>query len=161
MKIREPADSAETEDKYGQDVALYVDSKALRELFEQLYNSFGGQGYKFVIVFDVSREEYTAPGKEMPIYFMDCILPEFADYANIEWREKPWTEPQPQSSGNKPLTNIDLIRAMSTDELAKWLVSNTTDCGKCFAFSNECDGDYCGDGVCIERVIRWLNSRAE
>jgi hypothetical protein len=53
-----------------------------------------------------------------------------------------------------PMTNFDKIKGMSVEELAKFLA---TPC--------ECDVDpekdgyvECGNELCIERIVKWLNS---
>lgn len=53
-----------------------------------------------------------------------------------------------------PMTNFDKIKSMSVEELAKFL-----------AIPCECDVDpekdgyvECGNELCIERLVKWLNS---
>lgn len=88
MKIKDIC-GVET-DKHGQDIAALVSGKDFKELFEWLWNKYGGQGYKFVMVFDVSAEEYCDPD-ELPLYFMDCVINEVAHYSDVEWRDKSGT----------------------------------------------------------------------
>ena len=88
MKIRDVC-GAET-DRMGQDIAAQVSSKDIRALFDWLWEKYGGQGYKFVMVFDVSGDEYAEPD-EFPLYFMDSIINEVAHYSDVEWRDKSGT----------------------------------------------------------------------
>ena len=42
------------------------------------------EGYKFAIIFDVSKDEWEDPEKETPIYFMDELLDELIRYCGTE-----------------------------------------------------------------------------
>ena len=56
-----------------------------------------------------------------------------------------------------PVTNADRIRAMSDEELAKYL-SNPCDC----AVDPERDGyRECGNDLCIKYLLEWLQQPAE
>ncbi len=55
-----------------------------QKIFEELFYKYGGQGYKFAIIFDLSRDEFEDPEKETPVYFLDEILEEVIDYCGIE-----------------------------------------------------------------------------
>lgn len=81
MTFREPR---ECEDRYKQTITAEVSSKDIRDLYDWLYQHYGGQGYKFVLVFDVSGDEYCPPPKNMPIYMMDDIMDEFLEYADLK-----------------------------------------------------------------------------
>ena len=85
MTFREPH---ECEDRYKQTITVEVASKDVRGIFDELFNRYGGQGYKFVMVFDVSGEEYCPPPIFTPIYIMDDITDEFLDYSGLEYKKK-------------------------------------------------------------------------
>ena len=56
-----------------------------------------------------------------------------------------------------PVTNADKIRAMSDEELAKYL-SNPCDC----EVDPECDGfRECGNDLCVKYLLEWLQQPAE
>lgn len=55
-----------------------------QKIYEELYSRYGGQGYKFAIIFDCSMEEWEEPEKETPVYFLDDILDELIYYCGIE-----------------------------------------------------------------------------
>ena len=56
-----------------------------------------------------------------------------------------------------PVTNADKIRAMSDEELAKYL-SNPCDC----AVDPERDGfRECGNDLCVQYLLEWLQQPAE
>ena len=65
-----------------------------------------------------------------------------------------------ECSSYKPgriLTNADRIRAMSDEELAKYL-SNPCDC----AVDPERDGfRECGNDLCVKHLLEWLQQPAE
>lgn len=66
------------------------------------------------------------------------------------------------------MTNADRIRAMSNEELAKYLFDRGNGCEYCYgicAYQDECDPfsqtqDFSQD-FCIKQIVRWLNRRAE
>ena len=58
----------------------------------------------------------------------------------------------------KPKTNADRIRAMTDEELAKFFVTRSTACEKCF-FKRRCIKDP--TGVCDECIRGWLRSPVE
>ena len=49
-----------------------------------LWERYGGQGYKFAIVFDCSKDKWEDPEKETPVYFLDTILDEMINYCGLE-----------------------------------------------------------------------------
>ena len=55
-----------------------------QKIYEELWGRYGGQGYKFAIIFDCSKDEFEDPENETPIYFLDEILEEVIDYCGIE-----------------------------------------------------------------------------
>ena len=58
----------------------------------------------------------------------------------------------------KPITNADRIRAMTDEELAKWMAINT-DCFFCKVKNeNICSLD---EGTCTEEWLWWLKNPAE
>ena len=82
MKVYED----ENADRYGNYPALRIKGKDAnpQKIYEELWNRYGGQGYKFAIVFDCSKEEFEDPEKETPIYFLDAILEEMINYCGVE-----------------------------------------------------------------------------
>ena len=55
-----------------------------QKIHEELYRRYGGQGFKFAIVFDCSKDEWEEPGRETPVYFLDAVLDELILYCGIE-----------------------------------------------------------------------------
>ena len=55
-----------------------------QKIHEELYRRYGGQGFKFAIVFDCSADEWEDPEKETPVYFLDTILDEIISYCGLE-----------------------------------------------------------------------------
>lgn len=55
-----------------------------QKIYEELYSRYGGQGFKFAIIFDCSKEEWEEPEKETPVYFLDTVLDELISYCGIE-----------------------------------------------------------------------------
>ena len=54
-----------------------------------------------------------------------------------------------------PMSNADRIRAMSDEELARWLVDATV-------CERVCGGDeYCHGNECVKRVTDWLQQPAK
>ncbi len=81
MKIIEE----EREDRYGNYPIWVKGSDATpQKIQEELFRRYGGQGYKFAIVFDVSKDEWEEPEKETPVYFLDEILDELIVYCGAE-----------------------------------------------------------------------------
>ena len=81
MKIIEE----EREDRYGNYPIWVKGSDAIpQKIQEELFRRYGGQGYKFAIVFDVSKDEWEEPEKETPVYFLDEILDELTVYCGAE-----------------------------------------------------------------------------
>lgn len=83
MKAKD--DDART-DRYGIYPAIWVSGKDAcpQKIFDELFRRFGGQGYKFAIVFDCSREEYQDPEKETPVYFLDDLRAELIEYCGTD-----------------------------------------------------------------------------
>ena len=55
-----------------------------QKIHEELWRRYGGQGYKFAIIFDCSQDEWEEPEKETPVYFLDEILEELLHYCGLE-----------------------------------------------------------------------------
>lgn len=55
-----------------------------QKIYEELWRRYGGQGYKFAIMFDCSKDEWEDPEKETPVYFLDDILDEIINYCGLE-----------------------------------------------------------------------------
>lgn len=55
-----------------------------QKIYEELYRRYGGQGYKFAIIFDCSKGEWEEPEKETPVYFFDAVLDELISYCGTE-----------------------------------------------------------------------------
>lgn len=53
------------------------------------------------------------------------------------------------------MTNADKIRAMTDEELAKWLCSTHGTCASWCPVSRDCDGDECDRGL-----LDWLMEEA-
>ena len=103
MKIIEE----EREDRYGNYPIWIKGSDATpQKIHEELFNRFGGQGYKFAIIFDVSKDEWEDPEKETPIYFMDELTdPALAQHhlpdSGMVFLQKPV---QPQQKCGQPVS---------------------------------------------------------
>ena len=82
MKICED----EKADRFGIYPALRIKGKDAnpQKIYEELWGKYGGQGYKFAIVFDCSKDEWEDPEKETPVYFLDTILDEIISYCGLE-----------------------------------------------------------------------------
>ena len=76
----------EKTDRFGNYPTMWIKGKDAnpQKIHEELYRRYGGQGYKFAIIFDLSRDEFEDPEKETPVYFLDEILEEVIDYCGIE-----------------------------------------------------------------------------
>lgn len=76
----------EKADRYGIYPALRIAGKDAcpEKIFDELWNRFGGQGYKFAILYDVSKDEYETPEKETLVYFLDGLLREMISYVGAE-----------------------------------------------------------------------------
>lgn len=62
-----------------------------------------------------------------------------------------------RSLAPEPQTNADRIRAMSDEELAKF-IANPCQC----AVEPECDGyRECGNDLCLKYLLKWLQQLAE
>lgn len=73
-------------DSHGQSVAFIASQRGItpQKLQEELWNRYGGYGYKFALVIDVSAEEYAEPESEVYVYYLDEIMPEVVDYSGID-----------------------------------------------------------------------------
>lgn len=82
MKVSE----YEKTDRFGIYPALWIKGKDAnpQKIYEALWSRYGGQGYKFAIVFDCSKDEWEDLEKETPVYFLDEILEEAIDYCGLE-----------------------------------------------------------------------------
>lgn len=80
----------EKTDRYGIYPHIRVSGKDAnpQSIHEWLY-SHGGYGYKFVMIFDCTKDEFETPEKETPIYHMDAIDDEIMEYIGVE-RVKQW-----------------------------------------------------------------------
>lgn len=76
----------EKTDRFGNYPAVWIKGKDAnpQKIHEELYTRYGGQGYKFAIVFDCSADEWEDPEKETPVYFLDTILDELIFYCGPE-----------------------------------------------------------------------------
>lgn len=81
MKI----DDSERKDRYGR-YPIWIKGKDAnpQKIQEALYSRYCGQGYKFAIIFDCSKDEYEEPEVETPVYFLDDILNEVIHYCGVE-----------------------------------------------------------------------------
>lgn len=81
MKIIEE----EREDRYGNYPIWIKGSDATPQKIQtELFGRYGGQGYKFAIIFDCTKDEWEEPEKETPVYFLDEILDELIQYCGLE-----------------------------------------------------------------------------
>lgn len=82
MKVYE----GEKTDRFGNYPAFWIKGKDAdpQKIHEELWRRYGGQGYKFAIVFDCSKDEWEDPEKETPVYFLDTILEEIISYCGVE-----------------------------------------------------------------------------
>lgn len=78
-------DDSEKKDRYGR-YPIWIKGKDAnpQKIQEALYSRYGGQGYKFAIIFDCSKDEYEEPEVETPVYFLDDILDEVINYCGVE-----------------------------------------------------------------------------
>ena len=73
MKVYEGDDRP---DRYGRHPLRFTDYKNLDEVYFWLFNHYNG--YHFVIILDVTEDEYEPLGKELLVYFTDTVLDELA-----------------------------------------------------------------------------------
>jgi hypothetical protein len=88
MKLRE--NSGYVKNKYGQDPFGWVSGKdaSPQAIYNKLWDmGYGGVGYKFAIIIDMSCDEYEEPEREQEIYYLDTILDEAIEYVG-EWAVK-------------------------------------------------------------------------
>ena len=71
-----------TRDKYGKYPIVFKGAKNLREVHDYLWKNY--YGYKFAILFDETKDEYEDYGTSILVYFLDEILDEAAEYANVK-----------------------------------------------------------------------------
>lgn len=76
MKVKE-----NVTDKFGHECILFTNAKT-EKIYEYLWNNYGGMGYKFSVVFDVSGEELPDQKelKEAWCYFLGDTLDEVVEY---------------------------------------------------------------------------------
>ena len=81
MKIIEE----ERADRFGR-YPIWIKGKDANQqkIYEELYQQYGGQGYKFAIVIDCSHDEFEDAEKETPVYFLDELLDEIISYCGVE-----------------------------------------------------------------------------
>lgn len=95
--------------------------------------------------------------KEVPC--MECdgkgFIAKFEEYSV-------WSERCPNCGGTGtvkvPMTNADRIRAMSDDELAKFISIQSDDC--LCSDNSKCDY-HCGGDSCLKVLLDWLQQPAE
>ena len=82
MKVNE----IDEKDVYGQWAMFRIWGKNAnpQKIHEELYRRYGGQGYKFAIVFDCSADEWEEQEKETLVYTLDCILDEVINYCGLK-----------------------------------------------------------------------------
>lgn len=82
MKVYED----EKPDRFENYPALWIEGRGAnpQKIYEELWGRYGGQGYKFAIVFDCSKDEWEDPEKKTPVYFLDTILDEIINYCGLE-----------------------------------------------------------------------------
>lgn len=82
MKI----DDKERETRQGEYPAAWVLKSAdFRKLQDYLFST--GQGYKFAIIFDCTKDEYEEL-EEVPVYYLDTVFEELIDYCGVERAER-------------------------------------------------------------------------
>ncbi len=85
MKFKQNIDCKQ--DIYGRIPAAYITGSDAtpQKIHDALWkNGLGGEGYKFAMVFDESKDEYEEPGKETELYFLDDLLEEVIEYVGVE-----------------------------------------------------------------------------
>lgn len=77
MKVYE----GEKTDRFG-NYPIWIKGKDAnpQKIQEELYRRYGGQGYKFAVVFDCAKDEWEEPEEETAVYFLDTILDEVISY---------------------------------------------------------------------------------
>lgn len=69
----------EVKDRFGRYCHRF-DTTDLKKIYEWLWNEYGGDGYKFAIVIDVSLDVDFEPQKQTYVYFLDEIEDELKAY---------------------------------------------------------------------------------
>lgn len=73
----------DVQDKHG-NYCIIFKSTNLRLIYDWLYNHYGGNGFKFAIVIDLSIDcDYEEPTETL-VYFLDEITEEVLDYAGLK-----------------------------------------------------------------------------
>ena len=68
----------DAEDRYGQSCIIFKTTN-LKLINEWMYNHYGGNGWKFVIMLDENGDEYHEMN-EAYVYFLDSLTDEFISY---------------------------------------------------------------------------------
>lgn len=76
MKVIE----SDTTDRYGKYPIIFPKSATAAQIYDWLYDHYGGEGYKFAIVIDVSHDMREDPGPTY-VYFLDEIEDELKAYS--------------------------------------------------------------------------------
>lgn len=67
-------------DRYGR-YCLWFSSCNLKDIHDWLFKNYSG--YKFVIVVDTTHDEHEPLESPVPVYFMDTVVTEVAEYAGV------------------------------------------------------------------------------
>lgn len=71
----------DVQDRFGRYYIRFT-GYTLLQIHEWLWNRYGGEGYKFGIVLDVSKEEFEPMDNTVYVYFLDALAAEVEDYTN-------------------------------------------------------------------------------
>lgn len=85
MKFKQNIDCKK--DIYGRSPAAYITGADAtpQKIHDAIWkNGLGGDGYKFAMVFDESKDEYEEPPKETELYFLDDLLEEVVEYMGAD-----------------------------------------------------------------------------
>lgn len=85
MKFKQNVDGKQN--RYGETPAAYITGSdaTLQKIHDAIWkNGLGGMGYKFAMVFDMSKDEYEEPPKETELHFFDDILEEVIEYVGVD-----------------------------------------------------------------------------
>lgn len=90
MKVFE----GEKRDKYGRYPTIWVSGADAtpQKIYDWLWNhGYQDGGFKFVVVIDLSHDEYEVPDKQTPVYFMDEAADEVLEYLGVD-RVRDWLQ---------------------------------------------------------------------